>query len=599
MARIIPDGWRELANSDASPGAAGGALPPSAQRHHETLALMAAGLSDDFTVYHAVHWTTIERGFAVIDDIDFVVVNRMGDLLLIEQKTGFLEESGDGLMRRERGRLRNVSVQMARTAAGLRGKLARRPGCEAVKVDALLYCPDFSVRRLETAGVAAERIVDASRRDKLLAVIREILSVEVDGGRAAGAGSGGAVPGTSGVTGSSGTTGTTGGLGGALRPASAWQQVDRFFRDVIELESDVSALVGRAQAMVTRVSGGLAHWARQLDFSPYRLHVEGTAGSGKTQLALAEFRAAIDRGLRPLYVCYNRPLADHFAEVAPAGGEVCTVHTLCQRLVRDAGKTVDIAAPDGFERLEKAAAGVPIDDRWRFDTVVVDEGQDFSPAWRDQVLRHASDDARLIWLEDPMQSLYARERSRLPGWVTLYARANYRSPREVVRFLRAILPTDVRIEAAGPLAGAELEIFDYADTAQMLAATKEAIRSCLGMGFRRHDIAVVSFRGREQSALLSLDAIGPHPVRRFTGRYDLLAQPVYTGGELLVESVYRFKGQAAPAVVFSEVDFESMDERSVRKLFVGATRATMKLSIVASTRAAQAIRAALASVSEA
>jgi len=557
---------------------------------------MAAGLSDDFTVYHAVHWTTIERGFAVIDNIDFVVVNRMGDLLLIEQKTGFLEESGDGLMRRERGRSRNVSVQMARTAAGLRDKLARRPGCEAVKVDALLYCPDFSVRRLETAGVAAERIVDASRRDKLLAVIREILSVEVDGARAVGAGSVGAVSGVSAGISAGVSAGVS---GGALRRTSAWQQVDRFFRDVIELDTDVSALVGRAQAMVTRVSGGLAHWARQLDFSPYRLHVEGTAGSGKTQLALAEFRAAIDRGLRPLYVCYNRPLADHFAEVAPSGGEVCTFHTLCQRLVRDAGKTVDIAAPDGFERLEKAAAGVPIDDRWRFDTVVVDEGQDFSPAWRDQVLRHARDDARLIWLEDPMQSLYARERSRLPGWVTLHARANYRSPREVVRLLRAILPADVQIEAAGPLAGAELEIFDYADTAQMLAATKEAIRSCLAAGFRRHDIAVVSFRGREQSALLSLDAIGPHPVRRFTGRYDLLAQPVYTGGELLVESVYRFKGQAAPAVVFSEVDFESMDERSVRKLFVGATRATMKLSIVASTRAALAIRAALAGVSQA
>ena len=590
MARIIPDGWRELAASDTAPGAAGGGLPPSAQRHHETLALMAAGLSDDFTVYHAVHWTTIERGFSVIDAIDFVVVNRVGDLLLIEQKTGFLEESGDGLLRRERGRLRNVAVQMARTAAGLRDKLARRPGCEAVKVDALLYCPDFSVRRLETAGVAAERIVDASRRDKLLPVIREILSVEVDGGRAPGAGAVGAGAVASGASGLS---------GGGLRPASAWQQVDRFFRDVIELETDVSALVGRAQSMVTRVSGGLAHWARQLDFSPYRLHVEGTAGSGKTQLALAEFAGAIDQGLRPLYVCYNRPLADHFAEVAPAGGEVCTFHTLCQRLVRDAGKTVDIAAPDGFERLEKAAAGVSIDERWRFDTVVVDEGQDFSSAWRDQVLRHARDQARLIWLEDPMQSLYARERSRLPGWVTLHARANYRSPREVVGFLRAILPTDVRIEAAGPLAGAELEIFDYADTAQMLAATKEAIRSCLAAGFRRHDIAVVSFRGREQSALLSLDAIGPHPVRRFTGRYDLLAQPVYTGGELLIESVYRFKGQAAPAVVFSEVDFESMDERSIRKLFVGATRATMKLSIVASTRAAQAIRAALARVSEA
>ncbi|MCA3179617.1 MAG: ATP-binding domain-containing protein, partial [Burkholderiales bacterium] len=117
----------------------------------------------------------------------------------------------------------------------------------------------------------------------------------------------------------------------------------------------------------------------------------------------------------------------------------------------------------------------------------------------------------------------------------------------------------------------------------------------LGEGFRRHDIAVVTFRGREGSALLGLDQLGPHPIRRFTGRYDLLAQPVFTDGELLVESVYRFKGQAAPAVVLSEVDFDVLDERAVRKLFVGATRATMKLAIVASARAARVLRKAVGS----
>jgi hypothetical protein len=554
MARIIPDGWRELATS----GAAAGGAPASAQRHHETLALFAAGLPDDYTVYHAVHWTNVERGFSVFGEIDFAIVGRGGDVLLVEQRTGFLEEGADGLMRRERGRVRSVPVQMARTVAALRDKLARRPGGEAVQVDYLLYCPDHTVRRPDTAGVSAERIVDARQRDRLVPTIRSILPA----GRA--------------------------GADGA--PAPAFQQVDRFFRDVIELETDVNALVGQAQAMVTRISGGLAHWARRLEFAPYRLHVNGTAGSGKTQLALAEHRDAIERGRRPLYVCYNRPLADHFASIVPEGGEVCTFHTLCQRLLRDAGRSVDLSAPDGFERLEREAAAVPIDARWRFDTVVVDEGQDFSAAWRDLVLRHAAPSARVIWLEDPMQALYGREPARLPGWVTLNARTNYRSPREVVRLLRAILPPDVEIEAAGPLAAADLEVIAYGDGEGLMAATKEAIRKCLSAGFRRHDIAVVSFRGREQSALLSLDALGPHPIRRFTGRYDLLTQPVFTDGELLVESVYRFKGQAAPAVVLTEVDFETLDERTVRKLFVGATRATMKLTIVASDRAARILR---------
>jgi predicted RNA-binding protein with PIN domain len=40
-------------------------------------------------------------------------------------------------------------------------------------------------------------------------------------------------------------------------------------------------------------------------------------------------------------------------------------------------------------------------------------------------------------------------------------------------------------------------------------------------------------------------------------------------------------------VIFTEVDFETFDERIARKLFVGATRATMKLIVVASQRAAR------------
>ena len=128
--------------------------------------------------------------------------------------------------------------------------------------------------------------------------------------------------------------------------------------------------------------------------------------------------------------------------------EVCTFHTLCQRLLRDAGRSVDLSAPGGFERLEREAAAVPVDARWRFDTVVVDEGQDFPASWRDQVLRHAKDDARVVWLEDGMQALYAREPAPLPGWVTLRARTNYRSPRDVVRLLSNLLPQHAGIEAA-------------------------------------------------------------------------------------------------------------------------------------------------------
>ncbi|ASL48596.1 hypothetical protein bAD24_III14450 [Burkholderia sp. AD24] len=98
---------------------------------------------------------------------------------------------------------------------------------------------------------------------------------------------------------------------------------------------------------------------------------------------------------------------------------------------------------------------------------------------------------------------------------------------------------------------------------------------------------MLSFRGREGSAMTALDQLGPHRLRSFTGKYDLFGNPEYREGDVLFESIYRFKGQAAPCVIFTEVDFDTFDERIARKLFVGATRATMKLIVVASQRAAR------------
>ncbi len=545
MANILPDGWRELAVTGA------------AQREIETLTRLAAALPDDYSVYHAVHWTNLERGYSVFGEIDFIVMNRAGNLLVIEQKAGFLDETPEGLVKRYPGRVKSVVAQLARNVDALRGKLNARSDAPAAHIDYLFYCPDYHVRKPHTAGLAPERIVDAGRRDQLPALIQSVLPP---------------------------------GEADAVRSAEA-QKVHRFLCDVIQLETDVSALIGRARSMVGRISGGLAHWARQLDFSPFHLRVTGTAGSGKTQLALAEFRATLETGRRPLYLCYNRPLADHFRAIAPEGGLIATFHAFCQQRLRAAGQTPDFSRPDAFDRLIADAARLPVDEPYRFDTVIVDEGQDFSEDWRDLAFRHAREEARLIWLEDPMQNLYARPPVPLPGWVGIRSFANFRCPRSVVRMLQAILPVDMPIEAASPIDASEVEILTYRDDASLLQTLKEGIRLCYSEGFRKEDVAVVTYSGRNNSRLLTYDRIGPHTMRRFTGEYDLLGAPVFSEGDVLIESVYRFKGQSAPAVVFAEIDFDVLDEKVVRKFFVGATRAMMKLVLVISERSAQALLA--------
>ena len=73
MARVIPSDWRTLEATG------------SAAREIETLGLLERGLPDALTVFHGVHWTRIQQGFAVIGEIDFVVLGPAGRGLLIEQ----------------------------------------------------------------------------------------------------------------------------------------------------------------------------------------------------------------------------------------------------------------------------------------------------------------------------------------------------------------------------------------------------------------------------------------------------------------------------------------------------------------------------------
>ncbi|MBL0143572.1 MAG: ATP-binding domain-containing protein [Betaproteobacteria bacterium] len=119
-----------------------------------------------------------------------------------------------------------------------------------------------------------------------------------------------------------------------------------------------------------------------------------------------------------------------------------------------------------------------------------------------------------------------------------------------------------------------------------MAQTRHALDQAITAGFRKDMIAVVSFRGREGSALGAFDQVGGHRLRKFTGGYDAGGSPVYSEGDLLLDSVYRFKGRSAPCVILTEIDFEALGEIEMRKIFVGATRATMKLFLVMSEGAA-------------
>jgi hypothetical protein len=118
-----------------------------------------------------------------------------------------------------------------------------------------------------------------------------------------------------------------------------------------------------------------------------RAVISGGAGTGKTLLAMEEAIRCANAGMRVLLTCYNRPLSEEIGRRFDPWKmiTVATFHELCFRFANKAGiKVPEKQPPDELfkkiypEILIQALEAMP---QQRFDAIIVDEGQDFIPAY--------------------------------------------------------------------------------------------------------------------------------------------------------------------------------------------------------------------------
>lgn len=503
-------------------------------------------MSSAYTLFHSVDWTDVSGDKVRHGEVDIVIVNQAGDVLQLEVKAGEVE-LGDGGLSKVYGQTRKaVDVQVARQFGAMRDMLDRAG--LSVALAQLLVLPHVNVTTA-TARWPRERIVDAQAFEDLPRRVQAE-------------------------------------LGPGLPAPATHRSVLDFFGNAFRVQPDVSALAGRLSDATSRLSSGLATWVPRMSVPSGIVRVMGTAGSGKTQLALHLLREADARGHRGAYLCFNRALADHMARVLPVRATAETFHQMADRLARQAGVVVNYAEPGAFDALAQHASDSLKAADPDLDLLVVDEMQDFRPEWVTALMQRLQPNGRAVLLEDPQQQLYAdREPFDIEGEVTVRSPENYRSPRALVRLVNGLKLTDEPAEALGPYEGEmpdPIVCTAHKSGLDWASATQLAVQRCLERGFELENIAVITLRGRTSSTLLERDSIGPWPLRRFTGDYDASGNPVWTEGGLLMDTVYRFKGQAAQAVVLTECDFNEWSERVRRSLFVGITRARMHLEWVIS-----------------
>lgn len=323
----------------------------------------------------------------------------------------------------------------------------------------------------------------------------------------------------------------------------------------------------RARNMLRSLSNQQVEGFASLDANK-RVFVRGRAGTGKTRLARAWVRRAVaDRDERVLLTCYNDPLGWSFRDDFD-GMDGVTAAPFLQLLCGYAGVDGPGADDDSDvwwnETLPELAMASLADLDVGFDTIVIDEAQDFAPRWLEIATRllDPAGPQRVLLLGDEAQDIYGRgfvAPEADDGWVHAEMPRNCRNAEVIATLLRRRLDGARPSPAAPP--GWQCQ-FITADDADAVSST---VGKLLG--------DLVGSQGRHPSSI-GVVSTGAMLRNRLGDDHGLVRDP--DGESTLVGTPHRLKGLEFDTVILVSDEPHPSDV----KLYIGVSRAVSELIVV-------------------
>lgn len=150
-----------------------------------------------------------------------------------------------------------------------------------------------------------------------------------------------------------------------------------------------------------------------------RLRIKGVAGCGKTQIvAHKAVKEHIRTGTKVLIVTFNIALMQYIrmrinqvpADFCTDAFEIINYHQFfISKARRYSGKHIPFGASDSSNFFDNHIDTIKKNND-QYDTIIVDEAQDYLPAWFDTLRKYfLSDNGRIILVGDGEQNIYSRE----------------------------------------------------------------------------------------------------------------------------------------------------------------------------------------------
>lgn len=308
-----------------------------------------------------------------------------------------------------------------------------------------------------------------------------------------------------------------------------------------------------------------------------RIILRGGAGTGKTFLAHHWAKRALERGDKTLFVCFNRALGQDlyeklkdFAEEPGVVGSlhVGSFHALANALLGDRRLEVPPGADQQFWDNAHADALIAHRDTigHRFDTIIIDEGQDFPEKWLGAIEDFLKDkeQSRLYVMLDEEQDLF-NGKPGLPKNATLFRlRHNIRSTRHIADLAEGLGGASPSTSAPiGP--GVDIHVVSGAkERRKAIAKSLTTINKKLGIPLSQILILVPH---NKDIVELTSQKIGEFTIKSWNERDE---------ESVTCATIHGTKGLERLAVIVASLD----DEVDDNVIYVGITRASVYLALV-------------------
>jgi len=309
-----------------------------------------------------------------------------------------------------------------------------------------------------------------------------------------------------------------------------------------------------------------------------RIAIAGSAGTGKTLLAVEWARRLTEEGQRVLLLCFNRPLADFLAGSAD-GWDVNNFHGVCHDLAERAGLRFEVPETGDARAFWDEDAPLLLLDALdhlpdeRYDAIIVDEGQDFRADWWraiEELLREPRL-GRLVVFFDENQDLYgggpAKELDVAPTRLSY----NCRNTAGIARFVAQVIGIEPRVKPGMP-EGDGVELIECADEKESVDAVRKALhRLVREQDVEPQQIVILSTRSGERSPVWRASPLGS---------FSLVALDAeLRGDQVRMGSLHRFKGLESDVIILTDVE-PGAPTSSPTHVYVGSSRARHKLIVV-------------------